>query len=252
MLEDERVVHVRGTPASGKSTLAHLLYLHYQKQNTASVIIRSWPNGDGVYADDRLIRYAQSAGYSFITSTNLYDADIVWIIDEAQMSYDDDALWLGFIKFQHGRSSWGPRICVFSSYGSPTGGPQDFSVGSPLAYLGVQQRISITPSRIQGSPSIALFYSHVEFDDVLHRICNDYKSPLPLDPDAADYIFSLTSGHPGAVNGILSMLKKVRLRHSCPCSIISANKDSIGVSVRFKAPENSGGGESSYHRDTKR
>ncbi|KAL1969916.1 hypothetical protein VTN77DRAFT_7425 [Rasamsonia byssochlamydoides] len=34
------------------------------------------------------------------------------------------------------------------------------------------------------------------------------SSPCLLIPDAADYIFSLTSGHPGAVNGILSMPKK--------------------------------------------
>lgn len=64
------------------------------------------------------------------------------------------------------------------------------------------------PSRIPYSPSIGLFYSRCEFDDVLNRACNN-MSALPLDPPASDYIYSLTHGHPGAVNAVISMLKKV-------------------------------------------
>ncbi|KKA16201.1 hypothetical protein T310_10216 [Rasamsonia emersonii CBS 393.64] len=208
ILDDERVAHVRGTPASGKTTLAYLLHEHYRQQNIPSVIISDWPQGNDHVHTDVLIRRAQDAGYTFVTADTLRNADIVYIIDEGQMSYHDSGLWLGFIKSQNNRR-FGPRVCVFTSYGSPTGGPNDYSAGSPLAYLGVQQRVSITVSKIKDSPPISLFYNRNEFDDVLQRICTDSRRPLPLHPDAADYIFSLTNGHPGAVDSVLGMIQKV-------------------------------------------
>lgn len=211
ILDEERVAHVRGTPASGKTTLAYLLYDHYRQQNTPVIMFADWSQcHDHVYSDI-LVRRAQDAGYEFVTSDTLRDADIVFILDEGQMSYHDSGLWFGLIKSQSGRR-FGPRICIFTSYGSPTGGPADYAVGSPLAYLGVQQRISITPSKIKDSPQIALFYNREEFDDVINRICNDLRCPLRLHHNAYDYIFSLTNGQPGAVDGILKMLQKVSSR----------------------------------------
>ncbi|OQE22127.1 hypothetical protein PENFLA_c013G03353 [Penicillium flavigenum] len=47
------------------------------------------------------------------------------------MSYGDDGLWLGLIKSQSGRC-YGPRIAVFSYYGSPTEGPQQLQQESHL------------------------------------------------------------------------------------------------------------------------
>jgi hypothetical protein len=157
----------------------------------------------------KLLRHANEEGYSDITLRNLHDANIVWIIDEAQMSYGDVDLWLGFIKFLLDRPD-GPVLCAFSSYGSPSGGPEDYPDGTPLAYLGIEKRISITPSPIAGSPSIALFYTRLEFHDVLRRFCNHPLSTLALDPNAVEYIYSLTKGHPGAVYAVISMLEKVK------------------------------------------
>lgn len=228
ILDDERVAHVRGTPASGKTTLAYLLHEHYRQQNIPSVIISDWPQGNDHVHTDVLIRRAQDAGYTFVTADTLRNADIVYIIDEGQMSYHDSGLWLGFIKSQNNRR-FGPRVCVFTSYGSPTGGPNDYSAGSPLAYLGVQQRVSITVSKIKDSPPISLFYNRNEFDDVLQRICTDSRRPLPLHPDAADYIFSLTNGHPGAVDSVLGMIQKVSPDvYFCPSSLIA-----YGMRCRF-------------------
>jgi hypothetical protein len=126
------------------------------------------------------------------------------------MSYHDSGLWLGFIKAQSGRG-FGPRICLFASYGSPTGGPNDeaFGTGTPLPYFGPYQRVSIAKSRIPFSPSISLFYSRDEFEDALQRICNNPERVLTLHSNAMDYIFSLTSGHPAAVVGVLGMIYKV-------------------------------------------
>lgn len=56
------------------------------------------------------------------------------------MCYDDTEIWISFIKYQHGRLG-GPRICAFSSYGSPSTGTLEYMVGSPLAELGTQHRV---------------------------------------------------------------------------------------------------------------
>lgn len=85
---------------------------------------------------------------------------------------------------------------------------------APPVYLGVQQRVSVSPSVIEGTPRVALFYNRDEFDDVLTRFCSSTHWPFQLDHSACDYIFSLTSGHPGAVAGILSVLRMVCLQRS--------------------------------------
>lgn len=206
MLDRERVVLVRGTPSSGKSTLARLLDDYYRRRNTRSVLIQAWPNngGYGEYTDV-LIQHARVRGYTEITNTNIGKCDIVFIIDEAQMSYHDKSLWLGFIQSQNGRRD-GPRICLFCFYGSPTGGPIE---GSPAGFIGPQKRVSLTVSKVPFSPSISLFYNRAEFDDILHRLCADFRRPISLDNAASDYIFELTSGHPGAVDAIIDILERV-------------------------------------------
>jgi len=69
------------------------------------------------------------------------------------MSYGDSDLWLGFIKTKTGRK-YGPRVCIFSTYGSVTGGAEQFEIGSPLRFLGVQRRVSVTVSSIRGRPQL--------------------------------------------------------------------------------------------------
>lgn len=119
ILDDERVAHVRGTPASGKTTLAYLLHEHYRQQNVPSVILSAWPQGDAHVHTDILVRRAQDAGHTFVTLDTLRNTNVVYIIDQGQMSYQDSGLWLGFIKSRNNRQV-GPRVCVFTSYGSPT------------------------------------------------------------------------------------------------------------------------------------
>ncbi|KAL3665122.1 hypothetical protein V7S43_009754 [Phytophthora oleae] len=46
-----------------------------------------------------------------------FPCDRVILIDEAQLIYDDDYLWLGLLKNTYERRFPGPRIVLFSSYG---------------------------------------------------------------------------------------------------------------------------------------
>lgn len=214
LLDEERVVHVRGTPTSGKTYLAVLLHNYNKRNGIKSVYIRRWPQRrEGTpMGEYRLVQAAHKAGFDFVTYDNICDVDITFIIDEAQTSYDDDDLWLGPIKFVNGPHRVGPRFCLFISYGSPSRGPDDCSSpGSTLSTVGVQQRVSITISHLEDSPQISLFFTREEFDDVLRRKSEDQQRPVTVTSTAADYLFYLTNGHPGAVEGMLGMLYKVRI-----------------------------------------
>ncbi|KAJ5899436.1 hypothetical protein N7495_004180 [Penicillium taxi] len=205
MLDEDRVIHVRGTPASGKSTLANLLARNYRQKKIPVIAFNCWRDTwdyrQKITEQASLRGYEQFDDYEFVNH-----GDYVLIFDEGQMTYGDDALWIGLIKNQSGSRYHGPRICLFSSYGSATEGP-DIDVldsvyrrASPLAYLGAQQRVSITPSSIKFSPKIALFYNLEEFEEIVGLFCSQ-KSGFPqlrLDETAREYIYDISNGHPGA------------------------------------------------------
>lgn len=103
-----------------------------------------------------LVDLCHETGYKSVRRENLQNSNIILVFDEAQQSYRDFSLWLGLIKTRSGTIS-GPRICLFSSYGSPDSGSSEYLIGSTPINLSPAQRVTITPSRIPGSPQIALF-----------------------------------------------------------------------------------------------
>jgi hypothetical protein len=200
-------------------------------------MISTWPKNDPDNPPPPytkvLVDSANAAGFA-LTTQNLSSFDIVFIFDEAQMSFHYRDLWLRFVKAQSD-TNLGPRICVFSSYGSPTAAAEGFDYdhnnGTPLAHLGVQQRVSITVSDIQDSPSICLFYTRTEFEDAVRRLCTRVLKPLPLHKEAIDYIYTLTRGHPGAVKAVVKMIQKVsRAVYFCFRSLTA-----YGMHCRFTA-----------------
>ena len=197
MLDDERVIHVRGTPSSGKTTLAHLLLNYYGRRGSPVVFINGWDNiSDPI---GHLISQCEVHGYSGIDRHNLSCKDVTFIFDEAQQSYRNSNLWLGIIKTQSGGYG-GPKICLFSSYGSPATGPTKYPFGSTPIHFGAEQRVSLTPS---ASVEVCLFYSREEFKDVVRRACSNPTRVFALDPDACEYLYSITNGHPGATAALL-------------------------------------------------
>lgn len=206
LLEACRVIHVRGTPSSGKTTLALLLLRYYKDRDEPAVLIEGWHNISD--PTTHLIEQSIRSGYNGVTPWNLLDLDIVFLIDEAQQSYQDSKLWLGIIKTQSFRRS-GPKICLFSSYGSPTTGATKYPHGSTPIHFGAGQRVSISVSSIPTSPSICLFYNEEEFSEVVHLRCTNPTHKLAMDPAAIDYLYSITNGHPGAVTSLLEYLYSV-------------------------------------------
>jgi hypothetical protein len=130
------MVEVRGTPASGKSTLALLLHHHIlDREPTGRVhVISSWSEVD-----------RRGSWKDWMEAANFTDKSVV-IIDEAQMSYSDEPFW-GWIKLMDDTSSI--RVIAFVSYGSTTSA----NCGKTPFPLRPCQRVNLhlyhNPSRLQ-------------------------------------------------------------------------------------------------------
>jgi hypothetical protein len=217
MLDRLKVIHVRGTPTSGKTTLAHLLREHYLDKQEPVVFIRIWSASGN--AASYLIKEREENGFGRIHPHEFYSQSVVFIIDEAQWSYSDTDFWGGILKSISIGSSQ-VRICLFSSYGSPSSGVDELpGYITPLEF-GFEQRISITISQHRMAPKISLFYTREEFDDVVRRICSRKTEPFALESSATEYLFALTSGHPGAVDGLLYHIYEVCRNFNKSYSII--------------------------------
>jgi hypothetical protein len=82
LLDSKKVVHVRGTPAYGKPTLAFLLKRNYRQKDIRVVYMPIWPktgekvDGEEVTCMSHLLSYVRLAGYD-LSSDDLFNARIV-------------------------------------------------------------------------------------------------------------------------------------------------------------------------------
>ncbi|GAD95379.1 hypothetical protein TSTA_121560 [Paecilomyces variotii No. 5] len=211
MINCHGVVHVRGTPASGKTTLAR--HLAQRLKNTHRVVfIESWgitPLSTTAY----LVSRAHGAGYLDVTEDEFFGHrhnNLVFIIDEAQVTYVDSLLWYTAIKTRIGIVS-GPGFCLFSSYGSPSTGAPSFNYPATTTppILRKEQRVSLTIPAGSQMPTISLFYTTSEFEDVIVRFCRQPSVEFTLAEDLQNHLYSLTDGHPGVVHAVLTFIQSV-------------------------------------------
>ncbi|KAJ5719282.1 hypothetical protein N7493_007737 [Penicillium malachiteum] len=203
------VVHVRGTPASGKTVLARLLKEHFERNNVTVLYFENWK------APGRYEFKIMSAGFKqdsrFGQPSYIQEGDYVIIMDDAETSFDDMEFWNGLVTKALKRESR-VQICLFSRYGCPMLGTDrvPYTLHQPGRFL-PRHRVSILPSRMNGAPPFGLYFTRQEFDDVVRRYCAySYWNPrLRLEEPAKDKIFDITRGHPGAVASILETLREV-------------------------------------------
>ena len=152
-------MQVRGTPASGKSTLAELLgrYITKLEKNTNVLLLYHWP------------KIATNIGPTAYLVNHLdWDPaeETVFIFDNAEMMYSDHGLWLGLFKSAHIHPR--RRVIIFTSYGSPnkcihldSGTPYDFC---PM------QRVNLRPVlHDDGLPPVGLLLTWDDFNDLTCR-----------------------------------------------------------------------------------
>ncbi|KAJ5888352.1 hypothetical protein N7495_008393 [Penicillium taxi] len=154
-----------------------------------SAILDRYPYNYGHY---RILEAAHKNGYTDITDASLFMADIVIIIDEAQLTYADSGLWLGLIKGV-GEGLWPTDrliLVVWNGFAAlrPAKSDNEFPIFNP--------------------PNIGLFYTRAEFDDAI-TLSYPSHSNFVLDQSARDHIFKITNGHPGAVNSFSGFLQEI-------------------------------------------
>ncbi|PGH07651.1 hypothetical protein GX51_01660 [Blastomyces parvus] len=197
-LKEKGVVHVQGPPASGKSTLAHLLRLHVENTSEMQVVSLSWPKYfPGNFST--MARYYRLL--NAITGRQL-DLDdwrgkrVLLIVDEAQRSYACTSFWNDLIRFV--TPGAGPCVALFSSYGSPSRCPSGRQVTTPVIFHPAQQ---ISLRRTSINPDIGLYFSRKEYDELVHVVCLYHRqqgNEMVLPHRLTACLWDLTSGHPGA------------------------------------------------------
>ncbi|PGG96804.1 hypothetical protein AJ79_09449 [Helicocarpus griseus UAMH5409] len=205
MLDAYKVVHVRGTPASGKTTLAWQLQEYYQGSGVPVLFISLFPAEWAYSPVNGIIRMWHREGFGPMDRHSFMCSNVVVIFDEAQETYKHLALWTDLIKTQGGNTE-GPRVCLFSSYGSPAAGATDYPLYTTPPYIAPPQRVSITKSKLNGARNVSLFYDEEEFEAVVDAFCQNPSTAYTLDAEARNYLLHMTNGHPGAVNSLLHFI----------------------------------------------
>lgn len=208
---------MRGTPASGKTTLARLLQQYYNNQKRVVYFISNWQKlGDYLTEGEdkpwqKLTQIIHSRFKPTSSARNLSPGTII-IVDEAQKTYMDTEFWNLVIKDRIYGEGEDIKFCLFCSYGSPsTGIDGQNSMFTPAIFKPIQ-RVTLTPQSLSppiepfSPPPIGLFFTADEFRDAVQQICANtkFEAGFMLDSDAGDYLFSLTNGHPGGVKSLLN------------------------------------------------
>jgi hypothetical protein len=185
---------VRGTPASGKTILAQLLAQHIRQQDpTVNVIwVNGWPMEE-IRDTGGWRRHLERKGWIEREKT-------VFIFDEAQLSYADWDFWNGFLKSMSDFDD--RRAIIFVSFGSPTSRIK--IKGTPIA-ITAPQRVTLRPiSHDDGLPSVGLFFSQEEFDDLV----SEQYPPKQYSFDSSFFrnIFLVTGGHIGAIHDFIQII----------------------------------------------
>ena len=133
----------------------------------------------------------------------------VFIVDEAQRSYEYFNFWDQFIKPLASSELVGPFILLFSSFGSPTEVPVESSGGSASVELSAAQRVFIRPLSYT-NPSVSIYFTRDEFNDAVARSCKYHSekegNPFLLSPELLQFVWEFTNGHPGGVRAVLDTL----------------------------------------------
>jgi len=176
---------VRGTPASGKTSLAELVGARVREQEPATNVIwvQGWPPKPVHEGGPHWKDYLKTMGWDQSEQT-------VFIFDEAQLSKWDGDLWNNFFK---PISSFPQRrAIIFTSYGSPY---SHITIAGTPIFIEDAQRVTLRPIQYDdGTASVGLLFTQTEFDDLVTK---QYPKNH-FDSSFLNNVFDLTGGHVGA------------------------------------------------------
>lgn len=219
-----KIIHARGTPSCGKTTLGQLLHAYVERERHDMTVFRIiWPSP--FPEKYNLLPYYRLLNDMLEIKDGRsweYIQNVLLIVDEAQLSYTYNSFWNDLIKNMPDSRNHNLFILLLSSYGSPSAIAVHPQPGSSPVVLRSECRISIRPL-LHTNPLIGIYFTRKEFDDVLRRYCQPFVisgQPFLLSEDAGNHVWKLTNGHPSAVRFLLEFLAhssvNYSLRHVLP------------------------------------
>lgn len=209
MLRKHIVVQVRGTPTSGKTILSRLLYMRLAKEPGLNPIYIAWDGDD----DPRNTHYQEklrALSRGAIGEDIMARPEVVLIVDEAQLSYNQTDFWVQCVKSQS-TATGGPYIVLFSSFGS-AGSVALRIKGSAPVTLEPYQRVSLTHQPNQPY-DVSLCFIMAEFEYVCQRWT---EGRYTISDEVKVYLYDLTNGHPGLCNGLLAAMLDLKVHYAYP------------------------------------
>ena len=182
---------VRGTPASGKSSLAYLLrkYIVDNHQDLDVCLLSRYRENTAEVPPLGYRQWLANQGWEFPENG-------VLILDEAQLSYWDEGLWDQGLKTIGSSTPY--MVILFASYGSAS--RNIHPVATPFR-LQEEQLVGLARGR---SPSVGLLLTEEEAEGVAKIKFPDHR----FDKTLLDYVYNLTTGHVGAYCDALEVIKK--------------------------------------------
>ncbi|KAI5810872.1 hypothetical protein DFH27DRAFT_619020 [Peziza echinospora] len=202
-----RVIHVCGPPAVGKTTLLKLLYHYIQSLHGAQAVllINGWSDCRAAGSTWKHCVWEQTGVNPRAPVTDGLGAAL--LVDEAQSSYWDDQFWSECIKGL-AQGDWEGRVqyvVLFSVYGGGRDCGGGLGENFTHATLNVAQNVSLVPDIAAGVP-VGLLLTEDEFEDALRRKAASFQPPMTYDADCARKLHSVTQGHAGALHSLLDAL----------------------------------------------
>ena len=125
--------------------------------------------------------------------------DLIIILDEGQLTYKDNDFWE---MLKNEKFAYGTHYLTLCTWGSPGKIPVVTCYSSSLC-IPPTQRIGFC----HGRESVSLFFTLEEHQDAVAGWTSN--SCYRLDPSTIQYLYFLTSRHPGATRGIYRLLLDV-------------------------------------------
>jgi hypothetical protein len=223
-LQQYHIIVVRGTPASGKTTLMELVankLLEIYGHERPIHILYGWNQKKVQQAAGWNAYLRQQTG---VRGDHWRSYPACLLLDEAQQSYWDDELWAALFKSIRPFTGY-PFVILFSSYGSPGRGyegfdgqkhhktPMVFAAGQQIAMRpdeSINHNLPISIQSGESSRPVGLLLEEDEAIDVLTQFASTTIQPrISLSADLKKELFQISDGHAGLLLDLVPVLKRV-------------------------------------------
>lgn len=202
-VRDCAVIVIRATPMVGKTTLLKLLghRITYQELDLEPVYIE-WESKEDrndlpykKYLEKEKTRWREQNAESRPCNPK---ARTIYLIDEAQKSYEEDTLW-SMLKNLHNtrEGSLYILVCVYGAVGVSI--QREKLVESQARLIHDMQRIELRPS-MPGSP--CMLFKQDDTDAILRKFALYHR--CQLEDEVVKYLHEATGGHPGMLGVLLA------------------------------------------------